>query len=61
MQIAPKLQLTVLTASRGAVLTKTLGLDADGWRPTDLVVCRNNAPLVTLAHEATRSVRASTD
>jgi DNA helicase II / ATP-dependent DNA helicase PcrA len=25
-------------------------LDADGWRPTDLVVCRNNAPLVTLAY-----------
>jgi len=25
-------------------------LFADGWRPTDLVVCRNNAPLVTLAY-----------
>jgi DNA helicase-2/ATP-dependent DNA helicase PcrA len=25
-------------------------LDKDGWRPTDLVVCRNNAPLVSLAY-----------
>jgi superfamily I DNA/RNA helicase len=25
-------------------------LDRGGWRPTDLVVCRNNAPLVSLAY-----------
>jgi len=25
-------------------------LDKGGWRPTDLVVCRNNAPLVSLAY-----------
>lgn len=34
MQIAPKLQLTVFEDRRGAILTKTLGLDAYGW-PAD--------------------------
>ena len=29
-------------------------LDAIDWRPSDLVVCRNNAPLVTLAYQLLR-------
>ena len=46
-----------LTARDGAPageVSVNVRLDGIDWRPTDLVVCRNNAPLVTLAYQLLR-------